>query len=991
MPRRATLKFVGLKSCLVNLPISMYGPLVEHRVRPQSLAVHLTPIIPSGTARKSVYVGWTGMASSSSLAQWQSRAGGAEVGPLETVEIEPSFATSLDLREGAVVEIGLLHDLPVAQTVIAEPLTSDDWEILQLHAEFVETNFLSQVRVAPVGQEVDVWVLGRTRIRFRIESITPKHTVALLANDTEVSIAPKSRSKATSAPAPTPVPKLVEPVKPMSVTKQIMRVLPRDLVDLTDGPLPSDPCAYVSYDAFEDLTGGDVSSPEGTRGKTFYAIARRLKAPTSRKASSSARSQLSDQTRVLNTSRVSDPVDVHDEMSFEETKVLLVRDAAVPDRHVVMMGDTLVKDWDIVSLHPLGAGKGAINGQTDLAPMYAANGELSSSQKLAGVEDIIAGAYGFLSRSMRYRVSAGSILIAGNSGSGRTSIAQEIARRLREDLSLYAYTECLDLAKHSDDRVPVLRAALQEAIDTAAWRAPAVLVLDNLEKAVGAEVEHADPSRARTMAELFVSLLGPGNRPAGVALLATCPGAHTLHTLLSETHAFGTIFSIPTPDLKSRQEILATVIAHKVGPEGLTDGELNLAALAAQSEGYSASDIQDWVARAIHQALIRFKDENPIVTIEDFTEAQVDFTPLALRDVKLQTSKVEWNDVGGLQETKRILRETLEWPTKYAAIFAKCPLRLRSGLLLYGYPGCGKTLLASAVAKECGLNFISVKGPELLNKYIGASEQSVRDLFNRATAAKPCVLFFDEFDSIAPKRGHDSTGVTDRVVNQLLTLMDGAEGLEGVYVLAATSRPDLIDPALLRPGRLDKSLLCGMPTQQEREDILRALGRKVHYAAHLDIGMLSRRTEGFTGADLQALVYNAHLEAVHASLKTVPTTLNGGSIDTSQGSEYIAVGSQDKSAVKSQAEATELGARIDLIARNKRGHVTPSTSLLRSSVHTEIEEAHLIGSLANTRPSLSPDEGYRLSRIYQNFVSDRSGDLPLPPEAGGVGNRVSLM
>ena len=157
-------------------------------------------------------------------------------------------------------------------------------------------------------------------------------------------------------------------------------------------------------------------------------------------------------------------------------------------------------------------------------------------------------------------------------------------------------------------------------------------------------------------------------------------------------------------------------------------------------------------------------------------------------------------------------------------------------LLLYGFPGCGKTLLASAVAKECGLNFISVKGPELLNKYIGASEQSVRELFERASAAKPCVLFFDEFDSIAPKRyvifhqfmnrlltaphrGHDSTGVTDRVVNQMLTQMDGAEGLEGVYVLAATSRPDLIDSALLRPGRLDKALLCNMPTVEERKEV----------------------------------------------------------------------------------------------------------------------------------------------------------------------------
>jgi peroxin-1 len=166
------------------------------------------------------------------------------------------------------------------------------------------------------------------------------------------------------------------------------------------------------------------------------------------------------------------------------------------------------------------------------------------------------------------------------------------------------------------------------------------------------------------------------------------------------------------------------------------------------------------------------------------------------------------------------------------------------------------------------MNFISVKGPELLNKYIGASEQSVRELFERAQSARPCVLFFDEFESIAPKRGHDSTGVTDRVVNQMLTQLDGAEGLEGVYVLAATSRPDLVDPALLRPGRLDKSLLCDIPTFDERVSILEALRRKLSLGDDVDFYELAGRTQGYTGADLQAMLYNAHLEAVHNVIST---------------------------------------------------------------------------------------------------------------------------
>ena len=278
-------------------------------------------------------------------------------------------------------------------------------------------------------------------------------------------------------------------------------------------------------------------------------------------------------------------------------------------------------------------------------------------------------------------------------------------------------------------------------------------------------------------------------------------------------------------------------------------------------------------SRARSECLIRSLASTPptrlTISPSDFAAALKGFTPASLRNVTLQTSTVKWSSVGGLASTRRVLLETLQYPTAYAPIFASCPLRLRSGLLLYGYPGCGKTLLASAVAGECGLNFISVKGPEILNKYIGASEKSVRDLFERAQAARPCVLFFDEFDAIAPKRGHDSTGVTDRVVNQLLTQMDGAEGLEGVYVLGATSRPDLIDPALLRPGRLDKSLLCDMPSADDREAILRAVAAPLPVDAEASArwGEVAARARGCSGADLQALVYNAHLEAVHESLE----------------------------------------------------------------------------------------------------------------------------
>jgi len=376
----------------------------------------------------------------------------------------------------------------------------------------------------------------------------------------------------------------------------------------------------------------------------------------------------------------------------------------------------------------------------------------------------------------------------------------------------------------------------------------------------------------------------------------------------------------------------------------------------------------------------------------DFANAQVDFVPHSLRDVPLQKSTTEWADIGGLKHAKRVIRETLEWPTKYAPLFKQSPLRLRSGLLLYGYPGCGKTLLASAVARECGLNFISVKGPELLNKYIGASEKSVRDIFDRASAAKPCVLFFDEFDSIAPKRGHDSTGVTDRVVNQLLTQMDGAEGLTGVYVLAATSRPDLIDAALLRPGRLDKSILCDMPDEEDRRDILKAVSRKVTLGTSVDFEEIARLTDGYSGADLQALVYNAHLQVVHASIDTMPVTGRSAQLNEESPIEYVTLGATGEQKNLSRAEESLMQKRLQQIGTSKT-KTGADKKVAGPPQKYEITQDDFMQVLKTTRPSVSGEELGRLGRIYGSFVSDRSQNKNVFPSSNGpsgVGTRATL-
>lgn len=258
------------------------------------------------------------------------------------------------------------------------------------------------------------------------------------------------------------------------------------------------------------------------------------------------------------------------------------------------------------------------------------------------------------------------------------------------------------------------------------------------------------------------------------------------------------------------------------------------------------------------------------------------------------------------------------------------------------------------------------------------------------------MLFFDEFDSIAPKRGHDSTGVTDRVVNQMLTQMDGAEGLEGVYVLAATSRPDLIDSALLRPGRLDKALLCNMPDMEERREILEAVSRKVELSTSVDLNELADATDGYSGADLQALVYNAQLEIVHETIasSSLDTATDGLKTEDEQLIAYkVLDGPDGTGAIKSRAEEAAFQRRLQRIVSNTRarGNTAAKADPIKAApVKREITMAHLRKVLTTTRPSVPSEERARLDLIYRAFVSDRSGELPVPPDAGGIGLRATL-
>jgi len=258
--------------------------------------------------------------------------------------------------------------------------------------------------------------------------------------------------------------------------------------------------------------------------------------------------------------------------------------------------------------------------------------------------------------------------------------------------------------------------------------------------------------------------------------------------------------------------------------------------------------------------------EKLVIGHEDFMDALKSVRPSAMREVLVETPNVNWEDVGGLDKTKEELREAVEWPLKFPETFKRMGIRPSRGILLYGPPGTGKTLLAKAVAKGSEANFIQVKGPSLLSMWVGKSEEGMRKVFERARQVSPCVIFFDEIDALAGKRGVEmGTKVTERVLNQMLAEMDGLEDLSDVLIIGATNRPDMLDPALLRPGRFDKILLVGAPEDEGRLQVLKIHTKNMPLAKDVDLKDLSKKTAGYTGADLESLTREAAMIALRES------------------------------------------------------------------------------------------------------------------------------
>jgi len=458
------------------------------------------------------------------------------------------------------------------------------------------------------------------------------------------------------------------------------------------------------------------------------------------------------------------------------------------------------------------------------------------------------------------------VLLHGPPGTGKTLLAKAVASETQANFHAISGPEIM--SKFYGQSEENLRDIFKQAEETA----PSIIFIDELDSIAPKRDEVVGEVERRVVAQLL-SLMDGLRARGRVVVIGATNRPNSLDPAIRRPGRFDREIEIGIPNRGGRLEVLQI---HTRGMPLARD--VNLEELANISHGYVGADLAALAKEAAMRSLRRVLpdidievEEIPIEVLnklvvgrDDFVQAFREMEPSALREVLIERPNVHWSDIGGLVEPKRELQEAVEWPLKYGALFAAAGAQAPKGVLLYGPPGTGKTLLAKAVATEAESNFISVKGPEFLSKWVGESERAVRETFRKAKAAAPCVIFFDEVDAITPTRGSGfgDSGVTERVISQILTELDGLEELHNVVVIAATNRPDLVDPALLRPGRFDRLVYIGPPDLAAREAIFAIHTAGKPLATEVRLADLAKKAEDFTGAEIASACNEAAMLAI---------------------------------------------------------------------------------------------------------------------------------
>ncbi|MBT4376614.1 CDC48 family AAA ATPase [archaeon] len=489
------------------------------------------------------------------------------------------------------------------------------------------------------------------------------------------------------------------------------------------------------------------------------------------------------------------------------------------------------------------------------------------------------------------------VLLHGPPGTGKTLLAKAVATETDSHFILLNGPEIM--SKFYGESEKKIRDIFQEAEKNA----PSIIFIDEIDAiAPKREETHGEVER-RVVSQILTMMDGLNSRGKVIVIGAT-NRVNSLDPALRRPGRFDREIEVGVPSKAGRLQVL------KIHSRGMPlDKSVDMDKLASLTHGFVGADLESLTKEAAmnvlrkHLPKIKLDDEeipqevleNLIVKQDDFMDALKVVRPSAMREVLVETPNVDWSSVGGLDKVKSELKEAVEWPMKYPDSFKRLGIRPSKGILLYGPPGTGKTLLAKAVAKESEANFIQVKGPSLLSMWVGKSEEGVRKIFEKARQVAPCIIFFDEIDSLAGKRGGEQgQKVTERVLNQLLAEMDGLEDMNDVLILAATNRPDMLDTAILRPGRFDKILLVNAPTAEGREMILKIHTKKMPLGKDVDLKKLAKDLEGYTGADLEGFTREAAMVALRENkeadvvkkkhfdeaFKKVKPSVNKQSIDT---------------------------------------------------------------------------------------------------------------